>query len=254
MKIILHALVLASVAASSFGAEPQNIPINQLGNEFQLVGKIHVPLGKVVTVEGVVVEGPSKGYEGGFNLRVQRIQGRATQEDIQIAIRPYFYEWGKKAEVGGNALPSLKAGTTYQMEGYETGGYVGIPAEAYERGGLMVQTTHHYFREEFVVIKAKAIQPIVFSPDIFGRERALLQGKAESRDGKSFMIGDGWRVVGYTNAPWPKEVEGKRSRRGGFNIQSPVERFSNWLMASGDLSCSKIKLGIRLNCGVGREV
>ena len=221
MKIIVHAIVLASLAANCFGAEPQNVPISQLGSGFRLVGKLHVPLGDVVTLQGVVVEGPFKGYEGGFNLRVQRIQGKATQEDIQIAISPFFYKWGEKAEVGGNALPSLKAGTTYEMEGYETGGYVGIPAKAFERGAVVVQTSEHYFREEFVVIKAKAIQQIVFSPDMFAGERALLQGKAESRDGKSFMIGDGWRVVVFTNAPWPKEVEGKKIETWGIYNPEP---------------------------------
>lgn len=77
------ALTLAFILTTACPAgEPQNIPVAQLGEQFQLIGKLHVPLGKVIEIEGVVVEGPFKGYEGGFSLRVQRIHGRVTQEDI----------------------------------------------------------------------------------------------------------------------------------------------------------------------------
>jgi len=221
MKIIACAFVVASLAAICFGAEPQNIPLGQLGIGFRLVGKLHVPLGEVVTLEGVAVEGPSKGYEGGFNLRVQRIQGRAIQEDIQIVIKPFFYKWGEKADAGGNALPNLKAGATYEMEGYATGGYVGVPGEVFKRGAVVIQTTGHYFREEFVVTKAKGIKPITFSPGMFTGERALLQGMAESRQGKSFLVGDGWSVEVFGDAPWPKQVEGKQIETWGMYNPDP---------------------------------
>ena len=217
----LSASLLAILTANCFGGEAQNIPISRLGSDFHLVGKLHVPLGDIVTIEGVVVEGRFKGYEGGFNLRVQRIQGVATQEDIQTVIDPFFYKWGEKALVGGDPLPELKIGATYEMEGYATGGYVGVPGEAFKRGAVSVQTTAHYFRETFVVTKAKAIKEIVYSPDMFEGKRALIQGKAESQMGKSFLIGDGWKVRVATDAPWPKDIEGKKIETWGICNPSP---------------------------------
>jgi hypothetical protein len=183
--------------------------VEQLGQGYRLVGKLHAPLGEVVQVEGVVVEGPFKGYEGGPNLRAQTIQGRVIQQDIQISIRPYFTEWGKKGIVGGQTLPKLEMGKTYEMEGYETGGYVGIPAEAYREAGMEIQTTRHYFQTQLVVYKAKLIEPLRFTPADFDGQHALLQGTARTRDHQSVMEGEGWRVLVAPKVAWPEPVEGK---------------------------------------------
>jgi hypothetical protein len=162
----------------------------------------------VVTVQGVVVEGPFKGYEGGPNLRVQRINGKATQVDIQIPLSPYFYDFGKKA-LDGDALPKLENGTTYEFEGYETGGYVGIPGEPYKKADIMLQTTGHYFRLRYTVYKGKKIESIVWSPADFIDREALLEGKAVSREKKAYIDGDGWKLLTDPAAAWPKEFEGK---------------------------------------------
>ncbi len=154
-----------------YGAEPQNIPVEQLGKAYRLVGKLQVPLGDVVRVEGVVVDGPYKGYEDGPNLRVQRIQGQATQHHIQIRLVPYLGEWGEKAVSGGQTLPTLEVGKTYELKAYETGGYIGVPARAYKEEGIEVQTTSYYFRTQLVVYKARVIAPLRISPtDSQGRK------------------------------------------------------------------------------------
>jgi len=215
MKTIINLIAIPILAALCLAAEPQNIPISQLGKNYRLIGKLHVPLGEVVTVEGVVVEGPYKGYEGGFNLRVQRIQGKTTQEDIQIPISPFFYKWGEKATVGGNALPKIEMGKTYEMEGYETGGYTGVPSEVFRKGAVIIQTTNHYFREVFTVTKAKQIEPINYTPGMFEGQRALIQGMAVSREGKALMIGNGWTVSGG-NTAWPKDIIGKQIETWGM--------------------------------------
>lgn len=210
-----RALVYLSLVHLFYGphvldaAESQQIPVQQLGNGYQLVGELHGPLGEVVRVEGVVVEGPFKGYEGGPNLRVQRINGQATQEDIQISIRPYFAKWGKEGYAGGKALPKLEMGKTYEMEGYETGGYVGVPRRAYQKAGFAIQTTGHYFRTELIVYRAKLIEPPRFTPADFQGRRALMQGVARTRDRQSIMEGEGWWVLVARKAAWPEEVEGR---------------------------------------------
>jgi hypothetical protein len=183
---------LALSSFASFGDEPQNVPIEKLGQEFELVGKLHAPLGTVVSVVGVAVEGPFKGYEGGPNLRVRRIQGKYYQKDIQIVLKPYFHDWGEEATTGGPALPKLQAGETYKLEGYETGGFVGIPSEAYTHGELMIQTTGHYFRHHFAVIKAEPTDQISYAPWMFSGEKALLSGIAKSVAGDSALVGDDW--------------------------------------------------------------
>jgi hypothetical protein len=203
--ITLASLVADAVADAK---QPQNVPVDRLGGEYRLVGKLHVPLGDVVKVEGIVVEGPSKGYEGGPNLRVQRIQGQATQEDIQIMLAPYLSEWGEKA-ISGISLPELETGKTYRMEGYETGGYIGAPPKAYRNAGVEFQTAWHYFRSRLVVYKAEAIKPLRFTPADFESRRALMQGTARTENHQSVMEGDGWSVIVAAGSPWPKHVEGK---------------------------------------------
>jgi hypothetical protein len=139
-------------------AEPQGIPVDQLGKNYRLIGKLQVPLGEVVCIEGVVVEGDDKGFEDGPNLRVQRIDGKAVQGNIQIKLHPYFTDWGGKASGEGHSLPKLESGKTYLMEGYETGRYVGIPTKAYKQAGVHRQASDHIFHTELVVYKAKAVE------------------------------------------------------------------------------------------------
>ena len=187
-----------------------------------------MPLGKVVRVEGIVVEGPFKGLEGGPNLRVQRIPGRATQQDIQIQLRPYFTDWGKEAYGGGHhSLPTLEMRKTYEMEGYETGDYVGVPAEAYKKAGFAIQTQRYYFRTELVVYRAKVIEPLHFTPADFEGRRALMQGTARTQDRRSVVEGDGWSVLVDPKAAWPKYVEGKLIETEGlYNPDEQRKRFT----------------------------
>ena len=156
--LLIHACCWSAVLHAG---EPQKVPVDQLGKTYQLIGKLGVPLGDVVHIEGVVVEGEFKGYEGGPNLRVQRIDGKATQKNIQIQLRPYFTDWGKEAYGGGHhSLPKLEMGKTYEMEGYETGGYIGVPGKAYKNAGFAIQTTNHYFHTQLVIYKAKLIESV----------------------------------------------------------------------------------------------
>lgn len=212
----MRSLLVAAVALTPFAlraddppkAKPVDVPVSKLGDKFRLVGKLGVELGEVVTVQGFVVDGPSKGYEGGPNLRVQRINGKATQQDIQIRLIPYFTDFGKEG-VDGKDLPKLKNGTTYEMEGYETGRFVGIPGEAYKKAGIVLQTAGHHFLTYLTVYKVNAIDPIVWSPADFVDREALIEGKAVSRDKRAYIDGDGWKLLTDPVAAWPKEFEGK---------------------------------------------
>ncbi len=118
--------------------------------------KLRRPLGTIVKVEGEVFDGPSKGYEGGPNLRARKIDGVDVTTEITIRLLPFFSDFGESFE-GQTPLPSLKAGQSYEFEGYETGGFVGVPDEAHNRAGIILQTTDHYFRSVFKVYKGRQI-------------------------------------------------------------------------------------------------
>ena len=125
----LHRLTLASVLALAACNGPPakttppvstDIPIDQLDKTAHLLGRLHQPLGKVITVQGVISEGEFKGYGGGLNLRAQRIEGVATQEDIQIRIEPFFGEFGKEKgflTMGQDKLPEIRVGKDLRIRG-----------------------------------------------------------------------------------------------------------------------------------------
>ena len=113
------------------------------------------------------------------------------------------------------------------MEGYETGGYVGVPGEAYKNAGFAIQTTGYYFRTELVVYKAKVVEPLRFAPADFEGRRALMQGTARTRDRQSVMEGDGWSVLVVATAAWPKRVEGKLIETEGlYNPNAKQKQFA----------------------------
>lgn len=176
-----------------------DVPVQQLGKQFRLLGKLNLPLGEVARVQGLIVRGPGKGHDDGLNVRVFRIDGQATQEFIQIKLIDYY---------GRDDLP-LQPGVACDLEGFETGGFVGVPAEALKRGGAVAQTTAHQFVHEFKVIQATEIKLQPFTPaDFLGREM-LVQGQAVSESGSAYIVGNKWKLLVDNGTPWPKNSEGK---------------------------------------------
>lgn len=193
--------VLLLVHASAQAADPPSADPT-----CRITPKLGQPLGSVVTVAGVVVEGPFKGYEGGPNLRVQRINGLATQRDIQIRLEQYFPHMD---------LPTLKAGMTVEMEGYETGGFVGIPGQAYERAGLAIQASGFYFSHQFIYHQARIIPTLLWLPANLVGQRALLFGQAVNDNGVAMLTGPGWRMVVDAHTPWEPWQVGKAAEAMG---------------------------------------
>lgn len=176
-----------------------DVPIQQVGKQFRLLGKLNLPLGEVARVQGLVVQGVGKGDEDGLQVRVFRINGEATQQFIQIKLSDYYDR---------EELP-VQPGTTCELEGFETGGFVGIPAEAAKRGGVVAPTTGHQFVHEFKVIQANEIKLQPFTPaDFLGREM-LVQGQAVSEGGSAYIVGNKWKLLVDNGTPWPKNSEGK---------------------------------------------
>lgn len=165
------------------------------------------------------------GYEGGPNLRVQRINGKATQEHIQIRLAPYFDNFGEEGE-DGNSLPRLSFGTSFEFEGYETGGFVGVPSKAYQRANRMIQTSGFYFCHELKVYHGKKIDPIVWSPADFVDRSALIAGRALNEEKAAVISGKNWKLLVNKKVPWPAEHLGKEVEAYGFIRKSTGGRFS----------------------------
>jgi hypothetical protein len=176
--------LLCTVAAAADArqtTQPCDVPISELGRSYQLIGKLHKPLGQVVTLQGVVIDGPQKGYDDGPNLRIQRVDGISTQERIELKLYPLLGEFRDDDE----RLPKPLTGKSYEYQAFETGGYIGTPGEAFRLAEVTFQTTSHGFRTYLIAVRDKLIEPIHFSPADFVDREALLEGRAVSRSGRA---------------------------------------------------------------------
>ena len=200
---MMHHLVLCGFVLTAFGLAPvaarDQLPIEKLGETFDLLGRTHQPIGTALLLRGKVVRGPDKGYEGGPNLLVQVINGKATQEYLRLPIQPYFREFGD------GDLPKIEIGRTYELKGYESGSFVGVP----DGIGASFQTTGFYFRPFFAVSGGKETPPVRFTPADFVNRRALFEGKAVTREGKALVAGEGWTIVTNERQKWPDWMEGQ---------------------------------------------
>ena len=215
-RVLIAVLLIASFQAASANIysqdQPLSVPVVDLGKGHLLIGKLHQPLGKAVRVQGLIVHGPDKGFEGGLQMRVQRINGQATQEDIQILLD------NETGVVKPDEFSTVRplAGKSYELQGYESGGYIGHPGGIWKNketdpghGGAWVQTVPHYFRLEFHYVRGFLIDPVTFTPADFAGRQALLQGIARDANGAAVLDGGNWQVIVEPNAVWSKDWLGK---------------------------------------------
>lgn len=203
-------LICVSYGMSICNAQEVKTPVSVVspGNRFELVGELGLKLGETATVEGLIVEGPQKGFEGDPNLIVQRINGRAIQQQVQISVSPYFGEFGKTS-FDKKALPACKNGSTYRLRAYETGGFAGVPDGASKEAGIALQSPRFYFRNTLVVISGDQIEPIVWSPKDFADRDALLAGIAKNENGSPVIEGSPWKLLLTDADKWADEDIGK---------------------------------------------
>jgi hypothetical protein len=193
--------------------------MDALGGACRVVGRTGVPLGAIVALDGIVVLGgrfqvdPTQPF-----LQVQKINGRATQACIEIALRPYFTAFGEprySSDLDGPdagkpipevSLPRLEFGKTYQFRGYESGGFSGEPAGLMLEGGGINQSPGFCFRSEFVVVRGKKVPPITFAPADFLGQKVLLHGRAENKDGRAWLKGPGWEIEVLRGDVWSESM------------------------------------------------
>jgi hypothetical protein len=241
---VLLSLIFAGAVAKAEDPLP-HVRIADMDARFRLVGKLYQPLGALVKVQGIVFDGPSKGYEDGPNIRIQRINGVATQEDITIVLDAFGGDFGDERE-DGVFLPKLEFGKSYEFEGYETGGFEGTPQEALRRARGLLQSAGFGFRHRFIAIKGEVIKPIVFAPTDFLDKQSLLQGRATSRNGRAYIAGADWLLQVDKSAPWPAHIEGKTVEGNGTPRKTPMT-------GEFDLEGAQTRL-VKLEDQVGRKV
>lgn len=228
LPIFMKCIILLSsllVFASFRGDKAEAVPADRLGSAFELIGKLGKPLGNVVTVAGVLTEGIGpKGDRGGPRLVVQRIQGEPTQEWIVLDLRPLeMTYWDEAAGVDLLGKGELAYGKSYELVGFETGRYLGLPNGPAGMDVGLVQGMGFHFSLRFETCGAMFMDPIEYSPDMFTEQPAILQGKASTKGGHSVMEGVDWQVVVKRNEGWPKHVEGRVIETHGTYKQASSE-------------------------------
>lgn len=227
---VLTILVAIAITNQSIGQESKTIvPITQLDKQYELIGQLGEKLGEIVTVSGIVIEGPSQGYADGPNLLVQIINGKATQCNIQIPISPYLHST--------SFTNKLKNGSTYKMEVYETGEYVGIPWEVVNRSKMPIQNGGFYFQNRLIFLSAKRIDSIQWSPQMFIDQYALLSGVAKNENEIAFIENSNWKLKLKSFPKWPDDAIGKQAEvygkitataiKGNYSVEDCQPRLIN---------------------------
>lgn len=204
MKIIILVFLLVFMAEYSYSQENKiPVEINNLSDKYEIIGELGFQLGTIVTVEGIVVRGPFKGYEGGLNLNIQKIDGLPTQKHIQIPVTPFYRKFGQ------DNLPKLNTGSCFRLRVYETGAYIGVPYDAFDEAGVIFQTASFYFRNELVVVSGEKIEKINWSPKEYLGKFALLDGVAQNENDSAIILSTNWKLKLSGARKWNANEVGK---------------------------------------------
>jgi hypothetical protein len=218
--IILAILFQASNFCFSQDIEHQ-VRITNVKEQAKLIGQLGKPLGSALTVQGIVVENLSKGYNDGLNLTVQAINDSSIQQLITIPLSPYF------GKFGDNRLPRLVRGSAYRLRVYETGEFVGVPDSAYKEAGIIMQTPGFYFQNRLVVLSGEKIKTIKETPKNFVGHIALVSGIAKNENDTAFINTSKGelRLIGFRK--WTESEIGKLAEVYGKIEKTETKRIFN---------------------------
>jgi hypothetical protein len=139
----------ASVAVIWFmsfasAASLSRVSVDALEAPNMVIGKLGMPLGKIVTIEADMVDGgqlSDKALEGVTLLKVRSVDGQSVREPIFL--RFSWFETVPPAPLSGRV----------RLVGYETGAFTGVPAEAFAYIPPVASQSFH-FESAFIVLKA----------------------------------------------------------------------------------------------------
>ena len=147
--VLAIAAVSGGISVLSHGSDDQPprtepIPVAEL-ERGSVVGHLGQPLGKIVTIQGIVADGRftrAKADEGETLLRVRTVNGQRLREEWL-----FHFQCSPWATVG-----KPRVDTEFNYLGYETGGYSGIPAHAFKYIPA-VATSRYGFTTSFLVLR-----------------------------------------------------------------------------------------------------
>lgn len=195
-------------------------------------GRVAPTTNVAIDVEGLVVEGPPKGFEDGKSLRVRRVNGVATQAAVELKL------------VGTDAVLDLLAvGSSYRLRAIERSLMVGTPPA--ERGDRMIQTVAEYRSHRLEALSGVAIETRAAQPTDFVGRSALLQGMGHREGERAFLTVDDWKVE-LDGVTWDEVFEGRAIEAFGAITESAAP-------ATHAMRVERCGL-IRLADQVGRDV
>jgi hypothetical protein len=146
--------------ASNVAQSPSSKPMTSTTNRASVkdfdrtppIGVLGYPLGQITTISGVVQQGDSKSTSSDLLLKVEAINDRPLPKPVLIPFTVF--------ETAQIAKPIL--GQSFRYMGYETGGFIGVPAEAFKLVPAVATTNHHFesiyqiLREDLKQVKTQA--------------------------------------------------------------------------------------------------
>lgn len=113
-------------------------------------------LGSLITIRGIVTTDGRKAESGVFWLEVQSVEGVPAEPGVAIALTPHVVGWGERDH--GKGPPKLEIGREFELKGYETGAFVGVPNGADDAAGVALPSTDFHFRPHFVVVGGSPLE------------------------------------------------------------------------------------------------
>ncbi|BBC27021.1 hypothetical protein [Pseudanabaena sp. ABRG5-3] len=148
----LDGQIMQAIAAPQNHREGDSITVTDLGQK-PLLGYLEQPLGKIITIAGVVRQERSGAKSSPRDvLSVEVVNDRPLAQPVLIEFNLFM-----TAQV---AKPVL--GRPFKYVGYETGGFSGVPAEAFKYVPAVSTTSHHFhtffqvLHEELDIVKTKS--------------------------------------------------------------------------------------------------
>jgi len=125
-----------------------------LSKDGAVIGKLGIPLGKIVMIEGDVTEELYPGTKGAApSIRVFAVDGRALREQVDLP-----FGWLFKRD-----KPAIKGRIKYPA--YETGKFIGVPAGYYDYVGA-VQTSGYFFMTELILLDPEETKILIITDEV----------------------------------------------------------------------------------------
>lgn len=258
MFVIVGGKVIATTAGrvpaqGGNGAPDQSTPplrdvrIENLGKDFRLLGRTGKPFGELSSIVASVF---NSRYKGENKMAVVlEVDGQAMDETV---ILPISDLWPKiervkvkrleESEPGLYAVEyrnSFDVGFTYRFTGFETGDFRGRSEEAVcAPQGLVAEAAKFRFRCEYKVCRSELINYETDPGKRVGRN-AFIEGRAENRGDRAFIVGDGWSLA-LTNAPAWKEWELAKSVN-GVGVVQPGSKAGEYTLEPSRFGLSRLE-------------